>query len=142
MNLQNMQVKHITHASVSEHSEQCTVIEYCRLRRYPVFAIPNGGSRNKAEAARLKAEGVSAGVPDLFLPVPNKSHHGLFIEMKVGRNRPSPAQDNWLALLRKNGYDAQVCYGADAAIAVIDDYMRDAMGKSLKDNPEFFGDDE
>lgn len=62
--------------------------------------------------------------------------------MKVGKNRTSPEQDEWLALLRKNGYDAQVCYGADAAISVIDDYMRDAMGKSLKDNPEFFGDDE
>lgn len=70
MNLQNVQVKHITRALVSEHSEQCVVIDYCKIRRYPVFAIPNGGSRNKAEAAKLKAEGVSAGVPDLFIPIP------------------------------------------------------------------------
>ncbi len=123
MNLQNMQVKHITRALVSEHSEQCAVIEYCKIRRYPVFAIPNGGSRNKAEAAKLKAEGVSAGVPDLFIPIPKQGCHGLFIEMKVGKNRTSPEQDEWLALLRKNCYKAAVCYGADAAIKTIDDYI-------------------
>jgi len=123
MNLQNMQVKHITRALVSEHSEQCSVIDYCKIRRYPVFAIPNGGSRNKAEAAKLKAEGVSAGVPDLFIPIPKQGYHGLFIEMKVGKNRTSLEQDEWLALLRKNGYRAEVCYGADAAIKTIDDYI-------------------
>lgn len=123
MNLQNMQVKHITRALVSEHSEQCAVIDYCKIRRYPVFAIPNGGSRNKAEAAKLKAEGVSAGVPDLFIPIPKSGSHGLFIEMKVGKNRTSSEQDEWLALLRKNGYKAAVCYGADAAIKTIDDYI-------------------
>jgi hypothetical protein len=123
MNLQNVQVKHITRALVSEHSEQCVVIDYCKIRRYPVFAIPNGGSRNKAEAAKLKAEGVSAGVPDLFIPIPKQGYHGLFVEMKVGKNRTSHEQDEWLALLRKNGYKAAVCYGADAAIKTIDDYI-------------------
>lgn len=124
MKLHNVEVRHVLPLS-SEHAEQCAVVEYCRLRRYPVFAIPNGGSRNKAEAARLKAEGVSAGVPDLFLPVPNRLYHGLFVEMKYGKGRTSPAQNDWLALLRKNGYDAQVCYGADAAMERIDAYMRD-----------------
>lgn len=123
MNLHNVQVQHITRPLVSEHSEQCAVIDYCKIRRYPVFAIPNGGSRNKAEAVKLKAEGVSAGVPDLFLPIPKQEFHGLFIEMKVGRNRTSAEQDEWIALLRKNGYRAEVCYGADAAIKAIDEYI-------------------
>lgn len=123
MNLQNLQVKHLTRTLVNEHLEQCAVIDYCKIRRYPVFAIPNGGSRNKAEAAKLKAEGVSAGVPDLFIPIPKQGYHGLFIEMKVGKNRTSLEQDEWLALLRKNGYRAEVCYGADAAIKTIDDYI-------------------
>lgn len=73
--------------------------------------------------AKLKAEGVSAGVPDLFIPIPKQGYHGLFVEMKVGKNRTSPEQDEWLALLRKNGYRAAVCYGADAAIKTIDDYI-------------------
>jgi hypothetical protein len=51
--------------------------------RYPelrlMFAIPNGGSRDKREAANLKAEGVKSGVPDVFLPVPRHNYLVLFI---------------------------------------------------------------
>lgn len=123
MTIHNIQVQHIPKPTPSEHGEQCVVVDYCRLRRYPVFAIPNGGSRNKAEAARLKAEGVSAGVPDLFIPLPNDTYHGLFIEMKAGKNKTSKEQDAWISLLRRNGYSAAVCYGADAAIREIEEYI-------------------
>ena len=34
-----------------------------------LFHVPNGGSRNKAEAANLKRQGVRPGVPDLCFPV-------------------------------------------------------------------------
>ena len=47
-----------------------------------MFAIPNGGYRAKATAARMKRTGTRAGVPDIFLPVSNGREHGLFIEMK------------------------------------------------------------
>lgn len=50
-----------------------------------LYHIPNGGSRNKAEAANLKRQGVKAGVPDLFLPVPRGGYHGLYIELKFGK---------------------------------------------------------
>lgn len=121
--INTIQVQHFPRAMASEHDEQCVVVEYCQIRRYPLFAIPNGGSRNKAEAARLKAEGVSAGVPDLFMPIAKGKYHGLFIEMKVGKNKTSFAQDEWIALLRRNGYAVAVCYGADAAIKTIDEYI-------------------
>lgn len=47
-----------------------------------MFAVPNGGLRNKVQASRLKAEGVRPGVPDVFLPYPVGNHHGLYIEFK------------------------------------------------------------
>lgn len=47
-----------------------------------LYHIPNGGSRRKSEAGRFKAEGVKAGVPDLFLPAARENFHGLYIEMK------------------------------------------------------------
>ena len=49
--------------------------------------MPNGGKRNPAEAARFKAMGVKAGVPDLCLPVPMNGYAGLYIEMKYSNNK-------------------------------------------------------
>ena len=106
-----------------EANEQCKVIQYCALRKIPVFHIPNGGSRNKMEAANLKRQGVKAGVPDLFFPVAKWGYHGLFIEMKYGKNKTTDAQDEWIRLLKKNDYLVHVCYGFDSARGVIDWYF-------------------
>lgn len=107
----------------SEAEEQAAVIQYCELRRIPIFHIPNGGSRNKAEAAHLKAQGVKPGVPDLFLPVAKQPYHGLFIEMKAEHGRISDHQKEWLTLLSHQGYAIAVCYGFDQAKSVIDSYL-------------------
>ena len=109
---------------MSEALEQRAVVEYCDLKKIPVFHIPNGGYRNKAEAAHLKAQGVRPGVPDLCVPVARYGYHGLYIEMKAKKNgRVSAYQQRWLALLRENGDCAYVCNGADAAIRLLDQYM-------------------
>ena len=109
---------------MSEALEQRAVVEYCDLKGIPVFHIPNGGYRNKAEAAHLKAQGVRPGVPDLCVPVARHGYHGLYIEMKAKRNgRLSAYQQKWLALLRENGYCAYVCNGANEAIRLLDQYM-------------------
>lgn len=115
-------------AQASEHAEQVSLVqwfdkEFPKLRGR-LFAIPNGGHRHPAEAARLKLEGVRAGVPDLFLPVPAGGKHGLFIEMKREKGgRLSPEQKDWLAHLNEQGYRAEVCKGFEAAKAVIQDYF-------------------
>ena len=72
----------------------------------------------------MKAEGQRQGVPDLTLPVPSGSYHGLFIELKrVKGGRVSPEQKDWLAFLSGQGYRAEVCKGAVEAIAVINEYL-------------------
>lgn len=107
-----------------EEVEQRNVIIYCTYAGIPVFAIPNGGSRNKREAARLTAQGVKKGVPDLFIPRAAGKFHGLFIEMKREKGgRLSPDQAEWIALLRREGYAAYACPGFDNARAVIDRYL-------------------
>lgn len=108
----------------SEAEEQAAVVQYCDLKHIPVFHIPNGGSRNKAEAAHLKAQGVKPGVPDLFLPVAKGPYHGLFLEMKAVHGRVSDHQKQWLSRLQQNGYGTAVCYGFDQAKAVIDHYIQ------------------
>lgn len=89
-----------------------------------LFAVPNGGLRSKSEAARLKASGVKAGVPDMFLAVPKGGYAGLFIEMKVGKNKTSKDQDEWIERLMRAGYKCAVCYGFETARYEIEEYLK------------------
>lgn len=89
-----------------------------------LFAIPNGGQRNAIVGAKLKATGVKKGVPDLLLPIPNKTHHGLFIELKrVKGSNISPEQKTWLKNLNNQGYMAVVCKGFEEARQTIEEYL-------------------
>ena len=88
-----------------------------------LHAIPNGGKRDKIEAAHLKAQGVKSGVPDLFLPVPKGDYHGLYIEMKVNKNKPTDNQIKWLSALNSFGYATAVCYSAKEARDKIEKYI-------------------
>jgi hypothetical protein len=113
-----------------EDSEQATLIEWANIFavKYPelkrLAAIPNGGSRNKAEAANLKKQGVKKGFPDLQLPVASGKYHGLFIEMKrIKGGKISPEQQDWLDFLNENGYFAVVCYGFQEAKNTIESYL-------------------
>ncbi len=112
-----------------EAAEQEVLIQWCEWRqvKYPelklIYHIPNGGSRNKIEAVNLKKQGVKAGVPDLCLPVARKGFHGLYIEMKYGKNRITKYQKEWLEDLKKQGYFVAVCYGAYEAEQVITEYL-------------------
>lgn len=82
--------------------------------KYPglklMLHIPNGGSRNKIEAGHLKAQGVKAGVPDILLPVRRGRFSGFWIEMKVGKNKPSDEQNNWIDELSGEGFAVSVAY--------------------------------
>ena len=51
-----------------------------------LFAIPNGGKRDKVTAIQLQAEGVRPGVPDGVACRP-PGWHGLFIELKGIKNK-------------------------------------------------------
>lgn len=127
----------------TEYEEQCVVKQYCDAMKIPMFAIPNGGSRGgkvingkwaPLEAVRLKKSGVSAGVPDLFIPVPMSPYCGLFIEMKKRNGKKSTIsanQEYWLSLLSFKGYDVHVAFGADSAIQKINKYME---GKNVNDS--------
>ena len=114
---------------MSEHDEQKTLFNWAAYAngRYPelnlMFAIPNGGHRHKAVAAKMKAEGVKAGVPDILLPVPRGGHHGLFVEMKHGRNKASEKQLRWIEKLAEQGYLAIICYGFEDAQENITSYL-------------------
>lgn len=114
---------------MSEHNEQVALFEWTSLMsgRVPelvlLYAIPNGGHRHPATAARLKAEGVKAGVPDICLPVARREWHGLYMELKVGRNKLTALQREWLAYLQEAGYCVDVSYGWQEAACKILAYL-------------------
>lgn len=113
----------------TEADEQKALMQWAKWQegRYSelklLYHCPNGGTRNKLEAANLKRQGVKAGVPDLFLPVPRSPKHGLFIEMKVGRNKCTDNQKKWIRNLLEQGYEVKVCYSCEEAIQVIKKYL-------------------
>ena len=81
-------------------------------RHFVMYHIPNGGRRDKITGARLKAEGVVAGVPDVFLASPRQGFHGLYIEMKRQRGGTVQAtQKELITALRQAGYRVEVCKG-------------------------------
>lgn len=113
----------------SEHAEQVTLFRMAKYhaKRWPeldlMFAIPNGGDRHPAVAGKLKAEGVKAGVPDIFLPVPRGGWSGLFIELKTRGGRATQTQREWLDALHLQGYLSVICKGADEAWSVMQRYL-------------------
>lgn len=115
-------------AGKSEDSQQAALFAWAAdsVGKYPqlrwLFAIPNGGSRHIAEATKFVATGTRSGVPDLMLPVINL-YAGCFIEMKVGTNKASKNQLEWLSQLSYEGYYTAVCYSWQEARDVLINYL-------------------
>jgi hypothetical protein len=107
----------VTDRIPTEHEEQRELVKWFRqtFDGVRIFAIPNGGARSITTAARLKVEGVSAGVPDLYVPA-----WKLWIEMKrmeggvVDKN-----QKDWHSYLMSIGDMVIICKGAEAAKQMI-----------------------
>nr|DAX83342.1 MAG TPA: Nuclease [Caudoviricetes sp.] len=57
-----------------------------------LFAVPNGGSRNKIEAANMKRQGVKRGVADVILLIPKKGFASLCLEFKTRVGKQSEEQ--------------------------------------------------
>ena len=114
---------------MSEHDEQVALFHWAKVQegRWPelrlLHAIPNGGKRHQSVAVKLKAEGVKAGVPDICLPVARGGFHGLYIELKHGKNDATPLQAEWLEGLWAQGYCALLAWEYEGAQSLIVDYL-------------------
>ena len=122
-----------------EHCIQAALFKWAKYAsaKHPglklMFAIPNGGARDAITDAMLKREGVKPGVPDIFLPMPVGNFHGLFIELKTAKGRPSLQQREWLTNLSNYGYAAVLCRGLNEALDTITRYVAGQL------SPDDFG---
>jgi hypothetical protein len=97
----------------SEHLQQVRLVAWFRKTYLGVrvFAIPNGGHRGASQGASLKAEGVTPGVPDLFVP-----EWLLWVELKRETGGVvSPVQKDWIAYLESIGHRVIVGRGFENA---------------------------
>lgn len=123
----------------TESREQTALFQWAaaREKQFPelrcIFHCPNGGARDAITGARLKREGVKAGVPDIFLMVARGQYHGLAIEMKRLKGGNLTAnQKTWLNRLNAQGYKAVACRGAAEAIVTIENYLK--LGEFYRPN--------
>lgn len=117
-----------------EHYEQVRIFDY--FYAYPdvydlLYSVPNGGLRDAATANSMLQSGQKRGIPDISLDIPKGIYHGLRLELKVNKNKPTPEQIKKLNLLSKQGYFCIVCYGSSESITAITQYLNLANGESM-----------
>lgn len=143
---------------MSEHDEQVAFFDWVRLNREHApnpkvrnamrlcYSIPNGAHMSKAQAGKMKAEGMTKGILDINLDWPavlyqdenhnwhnyeidleklinEKKFHGLRIEMKFSKNKLTPEQKEKKVLLEEVGFKVAVCYSAAEAVKAVFEYL-------------------
>lgn len=127
----------------TEDQEQEAFVQWLRLKGYPHFRVPNETyTKSWSQKAKNKKLGVSSGVPDLAVVVPNTGTRRVyvetldsddsadydqpisrlvFIEMKRRKGGVTSAnQKKWIKTLNEAGIQTVVCKGCDAAIEFIE----------------------
>lgn len=98
---------------------QIAVCDFARLHKIPFYHVPNEGKRSFVMGKLLKRMGMVAGFSDCFMPRGNERFKGLFIELKSGSNKVTPAQLQFINQMIDEGYAAHVAYSTEEAIAII-----------------------
>lgn len=109
-----------------ESSLQISCVNWFRLQyhQYLLFAIPNGGKRNKIVASILKKEGTVSVVTDLCLLFGNKNYYALFIEMKHGKGKQTETQKAFESYCLSNKYKYIVVNNFEDFKKEIESYLK------------------
>ena len=130
MALHNKAVKTRKRPSEEEHRIQCSCVRWFAFK-YPqyrglLFAVPNGGRRDAVTGAKLKAEGVIAGVADLIFLKRNSRYCGLLIEMKKPKGKQSESQKEWEGIINTLGEFKYVrCHSFDQFRHEVKEFLND-----------------
>ena len=97
---------------MKEHIIQRQIVEYLKIKKILVFAVPNGfysGIQNKIAKSRyinkLKAEGYMPGVSDLIVVLPKRT---VFIEVKAEKGKQQKSQEIFEKEVKKLGFEYYV----------------------------------
>lgn len=96
-----------------------------------LFAVPNGGSRNKIEAANLKRQGVKAGISDTILLMPSGPYASLCMEFKTEKGEQTEAQSEFQVQAESNGNKYVIVRSVSEAINEIRNYFKQTVNKPV-----------
>ena len=113
-----------------ESQIQQTCVKWFRLQYADLalllFAVPNGGARNRIEAGIMKGEGVTAGVADMLFLLPNKHHHALCIEVKTPKGRQQDSQKRFQCKVEAFGYRYEIVRSLEEFIKLMRNYIAES----------------
>ena len=89
-----------------------------------LFAVPNGGSRNKIEANNMKRQGTKRGVADVILLIPKKGYASLCLEFKTETGRQSDEQIEFQRQAEACGSKYVIVRSAAKAIEAMKNYLK------------------
>lgn len=81
----------------------------------------------------LKKMGVKRGVSDLFVSIPRHGKNGLWLEIKVNRNNPTPEQKEFMEKQFKNGFAVACCWEFESVKKIIDNYLSSCINDDYFD---------
>ena len=109
-----------------EQLEQVTLFDWIRTQKHLspfAFHIANERKTSPMQGALLKRMGVRAGVSDCFIGIARTKYHGMFLELKDGKNKATVTQLEFQNDMRNQNYYCVVCRGFEEAKAAIEHYL-------------------
>lgn len=117
------------HKNDPEHQAQVAFFErvHWAAQWHPeleaIYAVPNAAQRSEREGARMKDEGLKPGQPDVCVPIPRNGYGALYLELKVGKNKPTPEQVARMKVLESVGNLCLCVWGWEAMWEAVVEYM-------------------
>lgn len=110
------------------YNESMLVYEIIR-RLYPWVHMQRVNVIRGTHDGRRLNTGLPKGFPDLFGTLPAKNNRygvavPVFIECKYGYNKPTPAQEKFIAEELAKGSIAGVCYSVEEAFSLIRPHLK------------------
>jgi hypothetical protein len=117
-----------------EQAEHINIVNWFNWQ-YPDLAddfhhFANERKCSVQQGRTLKRMGVKKGVADFFLAIPLNGKAGLWIELKVGKNKPTKEQIAFAERKIKRHYEFAFVWGYDAAKEMISTYLKPLLANS------------
>lgn len=108
-----------------EQQEMIAIFDWVRWNKFDKFIWHTANERKCSVqyGMLLKRMGVLPGVTDITIARARNGYHGAFIEVKVGTNKPTQTQIDFMTTMRDEGYFTKTVYSAEAAISTMLEYL-------------------